>query len=611
MKKKGAWCDLAKSSFFDFLDGYESDKKHGIKSSGGKRFFSRSYSGSVTRSGGAVLKRSVSIGNRITDMLSFTASNAYGAGLLAYGAITFLAYFLIDYFSIPVENGGYSVFVGISAVLIALPFLFSDKPLAAVLQGNRVVDFICFEFFCIKRPHSSEKTKPIPFAVLLIAGAVLGGLGFIIPSWIVGVSVVALLIIFLAFLSPESTFLLSLMALPYIRLIPYSDAVFSALALLTVISFIRKVVCGKRVIFFEQYDLLIGLLAVSFLVSGIFMKGTESFLSSLVMIAMALGYTLSGNLITNRRLAECSLNALVISSIPASAYSLYTFIFAIAAEGPFSGELNFSSTFASRAECAIFLIVSIVFAVALAKHTSGALSVLYGSVAALNTVALLLTGESFAILALVLGGAMYFATRLGWASAPVAIILALVPYSIMLIPDGVAETVARYIPGFEGTAELREVWSASILAFKENIWFGAGMGEQSFAEEMAKQGIFGYTNSQNIFIELGLEAGVFALVILALIFMVRIRHRASYGIYLKQTEMGSLAPYTAAATFALISFGATEYIWSQGTSFYLFFCVFGIGSAMLRVAKKEVDDRTLYYEDTRDVDFSAIDIDLR
>ena len=128
---------------------------------------------------------------------------------------------------------------------------------------------------------------------------------------------------------------------------------------------------------------------------------------------------------------------------------------------------------------------------------------------------------------------------------------------------------------------------------------------------MEALGIVGYPDSSNLFIELGLEAGVFALVILALIFMVRIRHRASYGIYLKQTEMGSLAPYTAAATFALISFGATEYIWSQGTSFYLFFCVFGIGSAMLRVAKKEVDDRTLYYEDTRDVDFSAIDIDLR
>ena len=63
--------------------------------------------------------------------------------------------------------------------------------------------------------------------------------------------------------------------------------------------------------------------------------------------------------------------------------------------------------------------------------------------------------------------------------------------------------------------------------------------------------------------------------------------------------------------FALIFLGSTEYIWADNPSFYLFWCVFGIGSASLRISKRQLDDRVLYYEDTRDVDYSAIDIEIK
>ncbi len=597
-----------RSNIIDFLDGYENDEKYGIKSSGGKRFFSRSYSGTITK-GRSMLKRTVKLGNRLTGILSFTASNAFGAGLLAYGLITFIAYFVIDYFKLPVENGGYSAIVGAVAAILAIPFLLSDKPIATVLQKNRVIDFVVFEFFCIKRPHLLEGSRPLPLLALVAVGAILGGLGFFVPSWIVGVVIISMFVIFVAFISPECTFMISLLALPYLGLIPYSDIVFSALICLTVLSFIRKVVCGKRVVYFEQYDLLIALMVMTVLVSGIFMKGTESFVSSLMMTAMALGYTLAGNLITNRRLAECALNAVVISSIPAAVYSVYRMISMLSVGADMS--FGISSTFNSPAECAIFLVVSIVLAVALCKQATGYIRALYIAVALLDLTALVLTGEVFALLALLLGAAGYFVFKLRWLSIPLIVLLAAVPYAFLALPDSVTEFLASVIPGFDSTASLKELWRVSLEVFSENIFLGVGIGEESFAAEMERYGLFGYTDSKNTFIELGLEAGIFALIILALIMIVRIRHMANYQTYLKQTELGEMAPYIAAAVFSLVCYGATEYLWSQGAAFYLFWCVFGIGSAILRVAKREIDDRTLYYEDTRDVDYSAIDIELR
>ena len=602
---------MAGSSFFDFVLGYESDKKQGIKSSGAKRFFSRSYSGSVTGGGGAVLKRTVGIGNKVTRIFSFTQSNAYGAGLLGYGITTFLAYFLIYYFEIPVENGSYSAVMGAVAVILSIPLLCSRKPIGQAVQSVRALDFVLFEFFCIKRPHFSEKTAPIPIPVVAVFGFILGFLGFFVPSWTVAVSIGAAIVVFVAFLSPECSFLVSLMAWPYLEIIPFSDIPFAVLVLLTVISFIRKVACGKRVIFFEQYDFLIILLVVIFLISGIFMAGTASFIRAVVLLFMSFGYLLASNLIANRRIADCALNAVVIASIPASVYSVYLFVSQLIG-GTFSlAEVSIYSTFTSELECAIFLICSILFCLALTRHASGRAGVVYSSVAVLNAFALVLTGQIMAVIALIIGIFGYFALKMGRVALPIVFMLGVIPYLYFARPADVAAYLAENISGAENPDKLFELWRAALIVLRENLIFGAGMGEESFSSEMLGQGAEGYTNAQNIFLELGLEAGIFAVLVFVLILLVRIRHRSVYHRYLGQADLDGTLAYVGAAVLSMVCLGATEYIWAEGASLYLFLCVFGMGSAILRFAKKEVDDRILYYEDARDEEYSAIDIHLR
>ena len=61
---------------------------------------------------------------------------------------------------------------------------------------------------------------------------------------------------------------------------------------------------------------------------------------------------------------------------------------------------------------------------------------------------------------------------------------------------------------------------------------------------------------------------------------------------------------------ALIAFGMTEYIWADETLLYLFWCIFGIGSATLRIAKREHDDRVMYYGDLMTADTSVIDVKI-
>jgi hypothetical protein len=53
-----------------------------------------------------------------------------------------------------------------------------------------------------------------------------------------------------------------------------------------------------------------------------------------------------------------------------------------------------------------------------------------------------------------------------------------------------------------------------------------------------------------------------------------------------------------------------NYIWSEPSAYYFFWCLFGIGSATLRVAKKDYDDKVVYYEESSAFDSSVIDIEI-
>jgi aconitase A len=76
-------------------------------------------------------------------------------------------------------------------------------------------------------------------------------------------------------ISPEFSFISSILVCPYATLIPNSSWLLSALAILTVLSFARKVTVGKRVYSIEIYDVLMLLLVTSVLLAGVILGGSN------------------------------------------------------------------------------------------------------------------------------------------------------------------------------------------------------------------------------------------------------------------------------------------------------------------------------------------------
>ena len=600
---------MAKRTLMELFGGYT----NGDNNSSGKKFWVETVTGSANRVSITRFSKYISrFFDKLTRVVSYTQSRTYGALLCVFGALSLIICFLKDYF------GGYgeitlnTLMIGVALSLLSIPFFVSDKPLSVALQTNPITDFIFFEFFCIRRMHKNDSEKGISPVVGALLGAVLAAIGVFAPLWTVVFGICIAMYVFLTFLSPEFSFFSIFIIMPYLSF-DTDGVVLAALVALTLLSYARKVALGKRVYYFEQYDTGLFIMLFCVLISGIFLKGVESFVSSIVMILLGMGYILSSSLVTNRRLADCLINAVIISAIPVSVIAIVQSAFDIAKYG-FASFDGASATFDKPYTLAIFLLVSLSFSAYFVDvRRKPAAKVLYAMTAVINFVALFFTMSLWAFGALIIGAIAFLAQKMRHGAGLMLMFLSLFAYALLFIPKEYIDVVLsnKVVDAF-GLADSMQRWQASILMLKENLFLGVGIGEESFLTEIATHSSnYDYHNSGNFLLEIACEAGIISLAAFALIYVIRVRHREIYQPYVKNSRVSKISSFTTAITVMLMAYGAFNYIWADMTMYYLFWCIFGLGSASLRVAKSEFDDRVAYFSDGSAEDASSIDISIR
>jgi hypothetical protein len=294
----------------------------------------------------------------------------------------------------------------------------------------------------------------------------------------------------------------------------------------------------------------------------------------------------------------------------ASVVSIVQFVILIIRYGEAFYQSDLSGVLARSDGMSVFFIAATIFSVGLIKQAHGASRALYVLSTVICFAALIISGEVFAIVVTILGMLGYIIVKMNNYSSFVFPILMFLPMTILFLPNNILDVLFSWGYSVDSAEHLFEVWRNSLSAFLNNFFIGIGIGSESFASEMAKFGIFGYPDSSNLLIELGLEAGAFALIFFLAALVTRLRHRSIHYLYVRNSQIEVLANISGACLFSLLAFGMVNYIWSEPTAYYIFWCIFGMGSATLRVARKDYDDRVLYYEETSAVDSSVIDIEI-
>ncbi len=600
---------MAGSKMLKLLKGYT---KTG-EDIGGKKFYADAITGSASRA--KITKISSFIGkffNKLSRMVSYTSMRTYGSLFIVFGGLSLVLQLVSAYFGASGELQIYSIIISSVFLLSGIPFLIFDKPISIALQNFSVTDFIFFEFFCIRRMHRNDKQRGFHFAVGISIGCVLAAIGFFVPIHYIVLAMFTCLYVFLTFSSPEFSFFSIFIAIPYLA-IDRSGVLIASMVAITIISYARKVYLGKRVYFFEQYDLVLLIMLACILISGIFVKGVDSFLSSVVMILLAAGYVMASSLVTNRRLADCLINAVIISAFPIALLALAEG----AAEIYLVGLADFagvSATFDKPYTLAMFLIAAGAFSLYFADVRRNKLAkAFYSTVFITNFAALLVTKSPWALITAIIGTLVYAVSKFKSGSGILMTLMAVLPNTLLFIPKSyLAAVTGNPIVKALGFSELIDRWHTVYKMLGNNLLLGVGIGEESFTEEMAKYAEqFSFTDSGNFFLQIFCEAGVFSLIAFLVILLIRVIHRNIYVPYVKGSQVSKLSRFTSVCTVCLLVYGVFNYIWADMTMYYLFWCIFGLGSAALRVSKQEFDDRVAYFSDGRTEDSSSIDITIK
>ncbi len=609
-----------KSKFLDFIFGYEVSEKRFEESTLVKT--EKKFSDKIISGLGSVYSKRVlsspaaAFISNFRNALAQASLKSYGILFLAFGLLTMLANFAEYYFRALPESPAFELAVGIVFAIVSIPLLFADMPLETSLKKFRFIELILFDFLCIHR--SREVAKPnnkqeFGWLIPLFAAIVLATFGFIFPLRIILILIAVTVLFALAISSPEFSLMMTLILLPIVPILPKPSLILTALVGITALSFLIKVLLGKRLFHFEQYDAVMLMFMLFVIISGIFNKGIVSFENSLIIVALGFTYFLISNILVNRRLAENAVKIIVFSSVPTAIYGIITY-YSTSVRPEWVDPMfdNIASraysTFGNPNIYAVFLIVTTVFSVALTLEKSERkYAPIYAIITALNVFTLVLTWTRGAWLAIIISAIGFAVIRSRRCPKILLFPALLAPVFIAFIPKDIIERFLSIFNMQDSSAISRlSIWRSSLRMFFNNFFIGIGVGSDAFSEEFLKYAEDSVTapHSHNLFLEIGCEMGVFALILFMFMLLIRIRHRATYAKYVRNSSVDNLCTISGTALFALLVFGMTDYIWYNNTMYVLFWAVFGIGSATLRISKKEYDD-SLVATPTEAEDYSA------
>ena len=546
---------------------------------------------------------------KIGKYLSYTSLKSYGAFLLSFGLVTLLLnlgkYYILDNPTIAPSV----LAVGIVLFAVGIPLLFFDKPMCIALQDFPLTDYLLFEFLSIKRVNRIQNPPSIPIIVSVFLGTIPASLGFLFSLEYVLLALLVFIIVAISFTSLEFPTILTLIIAPYLSFTPYKVYIMAAMSVFAFIGYLVRVVIGKRSYHLDFYGVAILLFGIVFTVSGMLGKGEESGMNAWLYLALLLGYFPASGLVVNRRLTDSAIKAIVFATLPISVYALVTDAINIINNGFTAMQFYYGAEAGGEKSFVIsaYLLISALFTFMFFLEKNKKIKrVFYALFFLINLISIATICQLSVIIALFMS--LFLAllafknSKIGYAIFPFTVL----PYLIPLLPGAYLDKISGIFNLKTSLTEIASGLYRNVRLGIDNIIFGVGIGKDSYYAALG--GVS--ERVDNIYVGVLSSIGVIALFILVIALVIKFIQTAVYSRYVKYSSVYVASTMCTVAVAALIMQGAFGNIFEFAELFYMFFVIFGISTATLRVAKKETDDRLNYYGDARSSETSSIDVNI-
>ena len=465
-------------------------------------FDSREVGGRYVKRGRTVASfRPIKLLDSLVQAASYASTRVYGWFAMTFGLVSLFLHLAEYYFSSSPSDELSQLVIGAVFAILSIPLMLIDVPMCIALQRFAVTDYILFEFFSIKRTGEDKRRRGGRPIIGMLFGLIPSVFGFFFPmEWVV-VALISILVVTVSFVSPEFPLLLMLMLVPYTTLLSHSGEILIGVSVLALLSFFAKVMLGKRHYSVGISDICIFVFAATIVVFGVIGGGRDSTSVSLMLVALTLGYIPATNIIVNRRLADCAIDAIVFSSLPVSVVAIVQYIVNLitAVRTPSASVMSSPYILATYLCIVLAIVVSSVSGVG-GKVKRG----VYIALLPLLLFALITTEcipVLIVLLALVVARGIMRSRKL---AKELLILLAVSPSVLFLLPTAALTAISSLSPMGITLVELREEFIRSFQIFSNSVFIGVGAADLSGDAPVAML---------NSVLGLGYRFGIFAVIV--------------------------------------------------------------------------------------------------
>ena len=523
--------------------------------------------------------------------------NTFGLFFFSYGFCLMIIQFIKKYSEYAGELVMRELIVGCVFVVGGFVMLLSKKSLANAIYESKFLCWILFDCLGFPIINLAEATKnevKSGFNMPFIFAMLFGFMSIFIEPLLLFFAIILFVLLVAMISSPESGVILILFALPFMTTVQ----LFIFICLIF-ISYILKLICGRRLWRFHLIDFSVfGFLA--FLVFGGIVTVDGSSLPKMLLMMCFMGmYFVIKNIINSPAMVKRCLYALVISSAVVSVYGIYQNYFGALSTKWQDMEMFFEikgrvvSMFDNPNVLGEFLIL--IFPITLALMATSKLSYerfFLFAIAMMSCWCLVFTWSRGAWIGCMIATVLFLCISSKYFFTAGLLSLPWVGAFVWLKRDSLILTRLTSF-GDSSTSYRLGIWKGVLRMLEDVGLFGIGIGEEAFKKiypMYALTGIEAAPHAHNLYLQIAVEMGVFALIA----FLIFIFLFAQFSFSFCKSAMNRSNKLLSLGIFcgvlALLIQGMTDYVWYNYRVFLLFWMIVGLGVAHVCSAKNTEEE---------------------
>lgn len=567
----------------------------------------------------------------LKKMISFlraSSLNLYGAYFVSFGIYSLVVLLSMAAIknngTVPLEVLASQHFWSALIIFLAsVPLLFFNRSLVSLSAESVTVRTLLEEGAGITEEKFETtqivKNKHSYFVAVILGILTAGATYFVSPIKILAVLAFAFIFGFIL-IFPEMGVVSTIFVAPFLGILSRPSIVLGMFVATTVLSYLVKVMIGKRTITFRLLDVFVALFTALMFFGGVVtMGGAASFKSAVMYTLFMMMYFLVVNLMNTRAWLERCISAIAIPSGVIAALGIVSYtatrmpskwidaqMFADIGNRAVStfGNPNMLATYLALTAPFIWLLV-----VKKDISSSGRVIAIIGG--ALSIICTVLTWSRGGWIGIIVAAILFVIINyrhtlkyflLGAISSPIW---------IGLLPSNIVNRFTSIGNLADSSTYYRLfTWKGSLRMLADYFATGIGVGQSAFSHIYPLYAYVGNeitAHSHNLYLEIAIELGILGLlVLLAVMFMVMQR---GFGcIKYNSTDRTVVVGVSAAMSgiLAVLVHGIFDYVWYNYRVFFMFWVVVGVLCAFANVYPKKSYNNDVHYDMDKEASLDII-----